>query len=255
MKHKTQLYRLFDLDNNLLYVGISLSTLIRLRSHGDYSKWATKISKIEIEYFDSRDAALTAESIAISKEKPFFNIHHNNPSNIQEIIEDKVSLTSPFHELNINKYERLLKIDRNIAKAYLVDCGITDEFLFKRTGSFTNKSDNTLESFIYDWETGVLKVPLIPCLNKHLLEIASIWHNKNSIENNILNRYCLFTALTKTGKFYSKKMHYSRIGGHSQRFILPNNQIRPPGMYQLDWLQQCIVKMETSLKMIEKGHD
>jgi hypothetical protein len=73
----TALYRHFDADDKLLYVGISLSPTYRLSQHGDCSPWFGRIARITIEWFDSRDAAMAAERQAIKAEKPECNVVHN----------------------------------------------------------------------------------------------------------------------------------------------------------------------------------
>lgn len=68
------LYRHFDKDDNLLYVGVSLSTIYRLGQHKEHSHWFNSIAKVTIENFSTREASLTAETEAILKEKPRHNI-------------------------------------------------------------------------------------------------------------------------------------------------------------------------------------
>jgi predicted GIY-YIG superfamily endonuclease len=73
-KMNTQLYRHFDEEHNLLYVGISLSTFARLSQHKEHSAWFKKIKSVEIENFDTREGAMAAERKAICTEDPMFNI-------------------------------------------------------------------------------------------------------------------------------------------------------------------------------------
>lgn len=73
----TQLYRHWDKDDNLLYVGISLSAVQRTSQHKRLAGWFPKVTKITIEHFDSREAALKAEKKAIRKEEPRFNKAHS----------------------------------------------------------------------------------------------------------------------------------------------------------------------------------
>lgn len=68
------LYRHFDKDGALLYVGVSLSTLQRLADHKDCSSWFDDIARVHIERFSRREMALAAEREAIAKENPRFNI-------------------------------------------------------------------------------------------------------------------------------------------------------------------------------------
>jgi len=76
----TQLYRHFDAQDRLLYVGISLSTVARLTQHRISSDWYSQISRVEIQKFDTRSEAEGAEWEAIQKEKPIYNIIGNKPA-------------------------------------------------------------------------------------------------------------------------------------------------------------------------------
>jgi predicted DNA-binding transcriptional regulator AlpA len=71
------LYRHFDAEGRLLYVGVSLSALNRLAAHKMHSKWYWKIARVEITNYGTRQASLNAEYEAIVNEKPMFNIVHN----------------------------------------------------------------------------------------------------------------------------------------------------------------------------------
>lgn len=75
----TELYRHFDAAGKLLYVGISLSTAVRLASHKTNSRWARQIASITIERFPTRAAALAAERAAIETEHPVYNKAFNAP--------------------------------------------------------------------------------------------------------------------------------------------------------------------------------
>lgn len=76
----TQLYRHFDAQGRLLYVGISLSTVARLTQHRNSSDWYSQISRVEIQKFDTRAEAEGAEWEAIQKEKPIHNVIGNKPA-------------------------------------------------------------------------------------------------------------------------------------------------------------------------------
>ncbi len=71
---KTALYRHFDAAGRLLYVGISLNTIQRTAQHKHGARWFARIARIDIEWLESRAAALTAEAIAIAKEAPECNV-------------------------------------------------------------------------------------------------------------------------------------------------------------------------------------
>lgn len=71
--NKTALYRHFSQDGELLYIGISLSAVQRLKQHKADKGWAGEIASVHIDYFPTRAAALEAERNAITREKPLFN--------------------------------------------------------------------------------------------------------------------------------------------------------------------------------------
>jgi len=74
----THLYRHFDAEGNLLYVGISLSAVARLEEHKAQSKeWFNSIAKVTIERFPTRKLALKAELRAINEENPRYNVVGN----------------------------------------------------------------------------------------------------------------------------------------------------------------------------------
>lgn len=74
---ETELYRHYNSDGDLLYIGISISTMLRLSGHRKDSAWFKEIETIKIERFSSRRAAFVAEEAAIKLEKPKYNIFHN----------------------------------------------------------------------------------------------------------------------------------------------------------------------------------
>ena len=69
----SQIYRHFDSEGNLLYIGVSLSALNRLQTHRDKADWRHDITKVVIKKFPDRESALKAEKLAIQKEHPRFN--------------------------------------------------------------------------------------------------------------------------------------------------------------------------------------
>jgi len=69
------LYRHFDKNGVLLYVGISLSAINRLGQHKDNSHWFNEIKRVDIEIFKTREEVREAEKKAILKENPLHNIY------------------------------------------------------------------------------------------------------------------------------------------------------------------------------------
>lgn len=78
-KNPTELYRHYNAADELLYVGISLASVARLMQHKRSSSWFGRVTKITIEHYPTRTAALKAEQAAIKSEKPKHNISHAGP--------------------------------------------------------------------------------------------------------------------------------------------------------------------------------
>lgn len=71
------LYRHFNKEGELLYVGISSSALRRLAEHEEASHWFTQISSVTIEHYPDRKAAMEAEKAAIRAENPRHNVQRH----------------------------------------------------------------------------------------------------------------------------------------------------------------------------------
>jgi predicted GIY-YIG superfamily endonuclease len=78
------LYRHYDKDGNLLYVGISWTILQRLRQHEKGSFWFKEVDSIKLEKYSSREASLAAERKAILAERPRYNKTHTTISSSNE---------------------------------------------------------------------------------------------------------------------------------------------------------------------------
>ena len=79
------LYRHFDKDNVLLYIGISYNALARLNQHKSKAYWFKDIANVTIEQFETRKGVEEAELQAIRLEKPKHNIQgvlHTTPEGI-----------------------------------------------------------------------------------------------------------------------------------------------------------------------------
>lgn len=77
----TALYRHFDLADNLLYIGISMTITGRTAQHETYAPWFQEIAIIKVEWHASRSAAARAEKLAIKAENPKYNVIHNKAHN------------------------------------------------------------------------------------------------------------------------------------------------------------------------------
>ena len=80
MTEKTAIYRHYDKDGVLLYVGLSLNPIKRLGQHRIHSLWFYSIARMEIEWAKTREAAAEKEYRAVRRERPLFNTVYNRPN-------------------------------------------------------------------------------------------------------------------------------------------------------------------------------
>lgn len=73
MPRTCALYRFFDDDGVLLYVGITVNLQTRLRTHARKG-WHTATRRITVDWFDTTEAARDAERHAIKTERPLYNV-------------------------------------------------------------------------------------------------------------------------------------------------------------------------------------
>lgn len=78
------LYRFFDEDGTLLYIGISENPLARLDAHVTSQLWWSHVRSATFEHCGTRTEALKAEEAAIRAERPAFNVTHNEDPNLSE---------------------------------------------------------------------------------------------------------------------------------------------------------------------------
>jgi hypothetical protein len=74
MDRRTALYRLFDRDDRLLYVGIAFNPRVRCYHHKKHKPWWSEVARREVEWHDDRRQAEAAERAAIAGEQPLYNV-------------------------------------------------------------------------------------------------------------------------------------------------------------------------------------
>ena len=67
------IYRHYDADGQLLYVGITNNPKRRLAEHRCRAIWRDEIDRVDVKWVGSREDALAAEAKAIREEIPVFN--------------------------------------------------------------------------------------------------------------------------------------------------------------------------------------
>jgi predicted GIY-YIG superfamily endonuclease len=69
----TCVYRLYDADGRLLYVGIAYDFDVRFKQHAYHKDWWPLVARKDIIWFDNRIDALHDEARAIANEGPIYN--------------------------------------------------------------------------------------------------------------------------------------------------------------------------------------
>jgi predicted GIY-YIG superfamily endonuclease len=75
---QTFIYRCYNSDNQLLYVGIAGDVTLRMERH-QKSAWFDQVDRIDLELYPDRWEALRQEECAIKHERPIVNVIHNKP--------------------------------------------------------------------------------------------------------------------------------------------------------------------------------
>ena len=70
------LYRLYDAEDQLLYIGISWSAIARMSQHKAEKPWFGDVARIEVTKCSSRAEATNLERQAIQAERPLHNKQH-----------------------------------------------------------------------------------------------------------------------------------------------------------------------------------
>ena len=147
----TKLYRHFDGEGALLYVGISLNAIVRLSQHKMQSHWFDKIANVTIESFETRDAALEAETRAIQEESPKYNIQKAQPSYR--------------HNRDLDYVQRSIKASKEELDVKTIDFGIMYEPA--RVANILGIHPASLRHLIDTKKIGSVTLPARPGLSVH----------------------------------------------------------------------------------------
>lgn len=131
---RTALYRHYDKDGVLLYVGISMRVMERLSQHTqdtNRSYWFDQIAIQTIEWFETRAEAIEAERWAIINEKPLYNKQHqpengNKRSTLPEADEER-----PLFNIREYPFDEILR-KQSAARVKEASRSLTPQELFER---------------------------------------------------------------------------------------------------------------------------
>lgn len=92
-------YRHYDSDDRLLYVGISVDPERRAKSHKGQGWWSRFMARETVTWHEDTASAKSAERAAIEDEHPLFNVSHNcvdNPTIVKYLVaNDALDLLFP----------------------------------------------------------------------------------------------------------------------------------------------------------------
>ncbi|MGV9226433.1 GntR family transcriptional regulator [Streptomyces albogriseolus] len=77
---RTALYKLYNEEDALLYVGVTNNTRVRWAKHATDKAWWGEVSRQEITWYADRISALAAEKEAIQRDQPRYNSEHIAPA-------------------------------------------------------------------------------------------------------------------------------------------------------------------------------
>jgi len=165
-----QLYRHFDKNDKLLYIGISLSTVQRLGQHKHHSGWFKRIARVEIENYSTREEAVQAEREAIQKENPECNIMLKKAPKNYNAEKSKFQLTrqivfSPLY--SIAQTASMFGISEDRIKEF-----IDNDILSTLTVGYTNYRRSKSEP--------VEKKPVIRITGWAVIDLMQILESRNS---------------------------------------------------------------------------
>lgn len=95
---RTVLYRFFNTDGELLYIGIAGNPGRRFEQHDSEKEWAHTIAYSRLEHYASREEAAAAERIAIHNENPRHNIVGNR------------TRSQPMSEESVTRHDRMSQV-------------------------------------------------------------------------------------------------------------------------------------------------
>lgn len=75
MAERTAIYRFFNAEGTLLYVGVTNDIAVRWKWHAKQQPWWPEVVEQRATWHPTREAALAAEGRAINTESPLYNVN------------------------------------------------------------------------------------------------------------------------------------------------------------------------------------
>jgi hypothetical protein len=137
---RSAVYRLYDADDILLYVGASTRPQTRFKQHSYDKTWWPDVQRNSVTWYPTKQDAFAAEAAAIEDEDPKYNIIHRMPSlplkmkmleagdayktsraAVAEVMKEARELTREAHAAGKSEYRiaELLGVDRMTIRKWL----------------------------------------------------------------------------------------------------------------------------------------
>jgi len=97
LKHlPTDVYRVYDQEGRLLYVGASVNVFTRLREHRLYAEWWPLAFEGTVTRYENRAMARSVEAHAIRNEGPLYNTTDERAEAIK-----RITITDPIEVIDL----------------------------------------------------------------------------------------------------------------------------------------------------------
>lgn len=149
------LYRHFDKDKQLLYIGRSNSVFVRLSAHQASSLWAAESVMMAMEYYPTHESLVIAEKLAIEAEDP---LHNKDYSCRHAIYKKRLATLAPVTA--VYHPDGLSHLSREPSSVQLLL-----HHLVSRLNSATQKNKVTLPYKVLAEELSLSRTKLLTCLS------------------------------------------------------------------------------------------
>lgn len=167
----------------------------------------------------------------------------------------------PFQRLNTAKFAELRKISKELAQAYLLECGITPDYVKSKIGLAGDYAaaniygqpgaahlETLVQGFVRDWQSGTLGVPFVHCQSNQAVRLFYHYANKQGVsvrhgDNHIIE------ALSDTAELYKKRIRLTKgQGANPKSIIMIHNLPTPNGQDLTRFVAHCVQQMEIALR-------
>jgi len=155
----TAVYKHYDIDDNLIYVGIASDVTVRQTAHFKTSEWQQEIQNVSVEWHHSRLRAEIREILLIKAFRPKYNKVHNNDTWAELAIVNRFDTFAEKLRQSLNELCFLIDDLWDERDALAEEISVNEMFLKRKrkgTASYKKLQDDTeeLEERIFEieWE-------------------------------------------------------------------------------------------------------